>query len=251
MSPAEKPAERPAAGAAPAMPPLDQAFIESNQLIERYLEGKLPYKGGRDLEAWCRAHPEYLQKLRLGERAVASLKLLEASGNPADLTEPRTPWWSKPHALIAACLVAVAALVGCLLLSGKITLLSGRLEDAAVKLRQGTLAPPGSVQALRIAPDRTAEAGAARLTVNRNVPQLIDLSIDMSFSTEKRFRITVDKRDQARVLVLGDLVKDSNGNLRVTFNTSALSAGPYDVRIQALPLLGEPIDAGWMVLDVH
>ena len=250
MSPAEKPAER-AAAATAAPPPLDQAFIENNQLIDRYLEGKLPYKGGRDLEAWCRAHPEYLQKLRMGERAIAALKLLEASGQAADLTEPRTPWWSKPQALIAAGVVALAALVGCVLLSGKVTLLAGRLEDASVKLRQGTLAPPGSVQNLRIAPDRSPTAGAARLSVNRNVPQLIDLSIDMSYSTEKRFRMTVDKRDQARVLVLGDLAKDSNGNLRVTFNTSALGAGPYDVRIQALPLLGEPVDAGWMVLDVH
>jgi hypothetical protein len=51
--------------------------------------------------------------------------------------------------------------------------------------------------------------------------------------------------------VLGDQAKDSNGNLRMTFNTSALAAGPYDIRIQALPLLGEPVDSGWMVLDVH
>ena len=34
-------------------------------------------------------------------------------------------------------------------------------------------------------------------------------------------------------------------------SSSALRAGPYDVRIQALPLLGAPTDAGWLILDVH
>ena len=103
------PTDRSAAGA----PPLDQAFIEAHHLLDRYLDGKLPYKGQRDLEAWCRLHPEYLQNAHLAERTVASLKLLEASGKPQDLAEPRTPWWQKPHALILTGLVAIAAVVGC------------------------------------------------------------------------------------------------------------------------------------------
>ena len=247
MTSAGKTGERPGT----PQPPLDQAFIESNQLLERYLDGKLPYKGGRDLEAWCRANPQYLQQLRFAERTVAALKLLDASGTPADLAEPVTPWWKKPQTLVGAGLIAIAALVGCLLLVGKVTLLTGRLEDAKVRLRQGPLAPPGSMQSLRIAPDRSAATGAAKLTVNRNPAQLIELSIDVSYAPEKRFRVTVDKRDQARALVLGDMTKDSNGNLRVTFNTSALGEGSYDVRIQALPLLGEPVDAGWMVLEAR
>src|SRR5450631_1533867 len=107
--------------------PLDLAFIEENKLIERYLDDKLPYKGQRDLENWCRANPQYLRDWRLSERTVASLKLLEASGLPQDLSEPRTPWWKKPHALILACVVAVAALAACAILMGKLTLVRGRL----------------------------------------------------------------------------------------------------------------------------
>jgi hypothetical protein len=65
-----------------AAPPqrFDAQFIEQHKLIDRYLENKLPYKGARDLENWCRAHPEYLSGLKLSARAQASLKLLEASG---------------------------------------------------------------------------------------------------------------------------------------------------------------------------
>ena len=64
----------------PPAPCVDRKFIEEHQLLERYLIGKLPLKGARDLENWCRANPQYLEELQLGVRAQGSLKLLEAAG---------------------------------------------------------------------------------------------------------------------------------------------------------------------------
>jgi hypothetical protein len=64
-----------------APPRFDRKFIEDHKLVERYLENKLPFKGARDLENWCRAHPEYLNELKLSERAQSSLKLLEAAAS--------------------------------------------------------------------------------------------------------------------------------------------------------------------------
>jgi hypothetical protein len=235
----------------PGTPPIDRAFVESNQLVERYLDGKLPYKGQRELENWCRANPDYLRERHLSERTVASLKLLEASGTPQDLSEPRTPWWKLPQVLAGACAVALAALIACGVLAGKLTLMSGRLEDARRVVGQGSLAPPTSMHSARIQPDRAAGIGSAKLKVDHNVPQLIDVAIDMSYSTEKRFRITIDKRDQARALVLGAMSKDSNGEMHISFNTTALGSGQYDVSIQALPLIGAPVDAGWLVIEVR
>jgi hypothetical protein len=235
----------------PGTPPIDRAFVESNQLVERYLDNKLPYKGQRDLENWCRANPDYLRDQRLSERTVASLKLLEASGLPQDLAEPRMPWWKMPQVLALACAVAIAALVGCAILAGKLTLVTGRLEDVHKQLGQGSLAPPTAIRNLRVQPDRAAGIGSATLRVDHSLAQLIDVAIDMAYSPEKRFRVTIDKRDQARALVLGALSKDSNGEMHIAFNSTALSAGQYDVSIQALPMLGAPTDAGWLVLDVH
>jgi hypothetical protein len=235
----------------PGTPPIDRAFVESNQLVERYLEGKLPYKGQRELENWCRANPDYLRELHLSERTVASLKLLEASGMPQDLSEPRTPWWKLPQVLAGACAVALAGLIGCAVLAGKLTLLAGRFEDVHSQLGRGSLAPPTAIRNLRVQPDRAAGIGSATLRVDHAAAQLIDVTIDMAYSPERRFRVTIDKRDQARALVLGGLSKDSNGEMHVAFNSTALSAGQYDVSIQALPLLGAPTDAGWLVLDVH
>ncbi len=56
------PEAKSAAKSAPLAPRFDKKFIEDHKLIERYLENKLPFKGARDLEKWCRAHPEYLNE---------------------------------------------------------------------------------------------------------------------------------------------------------------------------------------------
>jgi hypothetical protein len=63
----------------------------------------------------------------------------------------------------------------------------------------------------------------------------------------------VDKLDQGRALILNDLLKDSNGELRLTFNTTGLAAGIYTIRIESLPIhtSGSPTPEGWLILDVR
>src|SRR5471032_1081953 len=104
---------RPVSTAVPrdsASPRFDRKFIEDHNLLERYLQNKLPVKGARDLENWCRANPEYLDELKLSERAQSSLKLLEASGQPQDLAEPKPPWWKSIYLLIGLGVVAFLSL---------------------------------------------------------------------------------------------------------------------------------------------
>ena len=114
------PETKPAGKPQPVSPRFDKKFIEDHKLVERYLENKLPFKGARDLEQWCRAHPDYLNELKLSERAHASLKLLEASGRPQDLGEPKPPWWKSIYLLIGLAAFAFVCLIVCLVARGKI-----------------------------------------------------------------------------------------------------------------------------------
>jgi hypothetical protein len=229
----------------------DAQFIEEHRLIERYLENKLPYKGARDLENWCREHPEYLNNLKLSERAQASLKLLEASGRVQDLREPSPPWWKTPYTLIGLATVALLSLVAFWFLMGKYVLLRSELQDTRERMHQGSLVQPATERDLRIAPDRAPGLDRARIVVSRAAPQLIDVHIDMSYSKVMQFRMFVDKQDQGRALVLNNVLKDSNNELRLTINTTGLAAGLYTVRIEALPPRGIPIPEGWLILEVH
>lgn len=235
----------------PSTPPrFDAKFIEENKLIERYLEDKLPFKGARDLENWCRAHPEYLANLKLAERAQASLKLLEMSGQSQDLREPAPPWWRSPYVPIALAVVTVFCLAGFWALMGKYHLLRGELEEARTHVVQGSLVQPTTTTTQNVAPDRAPGIDHARISVSRSAPQLMDLHIDMSYSKLMQYRIFVDKLDQGRVMILDNVLKDSNNELRVTFNTTGVAAGTYTVRIEALQPRGSPVPTGWFILQV-
>jgi len=235
-----------------APPRFDRKFIEDHQLVERYLENKLPLKGARDLENWCRANPDYLNELKLSERAQTSLKLLEASGQLVDLQEPRPPWWKTIHVLIGLTVVAFLSLVAFWALLGKYVLLRGELADTRTLMNQGSLVQPATTREVRVSPDRAPGLDRARIVVTRAVPQLMDVHIDLGYTNKlMEFRLFVDKKDQGRALILDDLLKDSNGELRMTLNSTGLSAGIYNVRIEALQFQGSPIPIGWLILDVR
>jgi hypothetical protein len=235
-----------------APPRFDRKFIEDHRLIERYLENKLPFKGARDLENWCRANPDYLNELKLSERAQTSLKLLEFSGQPLDLREPEPPWWKSLYVLIGLGVVAALSLIAFWALLGKYVLLRGELDDTRNSMNQGSLVQPATMRELRVSPDRVAGIDRARIVVTRAAPQLMDVHIDLGYTDKLvQFRLFVDKKDQGRALVLNNLLKDSNGELRVTLNSTGLAAGIYNVRIEALPFRGNPSPIGWLILDVR
>lgn len=229
----------------------DEKFIEEHRLIERYLDHKLPVKGARDLENWCRANPAYLNNLRLSERAQASLMLLEACGRPVDLSEPPVPWWKSPYVPVGLGVLALISLVAFWALFGKFVLLRMELSDTRTRLDQGSLVQPAIQSNLLVSPDRAPGIDRARVSVNRSAPQLVDLHIDMGYSKLMQFRMVVDKKDQGRALILNNLLKDSNGELRLTINTTGIAGGIYNVRIEALPFRGGPIPEGWLILEVH
>jgi hypothetical protein len=245
-----KPAPAPKA-APPVSPRFDRKFIEDHKLVERYLENKLPFKGARDLEQWCRTHPDYLDELKLSERAHASLKLLEASGRPQDLGEPKPPWWKSIYVLIGLAALAFVCMVGFWSLAGKYALLQGKLEDTKHTISQGPLVQPTTEKAIFITPDHSPGIDQARIKLSRTTPLLMDVHIDLAYTQKLlQFRMFVDKKDQGRALVLNNLLKDSNNELRLTLNSTGLSAGIYTVRIEALPPRGVPIAVGWLLLEV-
>src|ERR1019366_9020034 len=111
-----------------APPRFDRQFIDDHKLVERYLDNKLPFKGARQLEDWCRAHPEFLNELKLAERAQTSLKLLETSGQSVDLRESPPPWWKTIYMPIGLGVVAFLSLIAFWAVLGKYVLLRGELD---------------------------------------------------------------------------------------------------------------------------
>jgi len=78
--------------------------------------------------------------------------------------------------------------------------------------------------------------------------QMADLKIDVSWSQFTVFQVTVDRVDQGRVGVLHNMQRDSNGNLHLELNSTALGPGAYQLTIEGLTWRGEAVPQAWATI---
>jgi hypothetical protein len=229
---------------------MDREFILRNQIAERYLAGRLPVRGTHDFERYCRQHPEFIQELGLAERVHAALRLLEAGGiAPPWEAKPRA-WWEQLPVLIAVAVLAVACGITALVVGSK---LSGRDQSiASLKQRivEQPLEPATSTRSTRLVPSRTAPSSHPAVVIGGGNAQIADLRIDMSWSKFTAFRVTIDRQDQGRVAVIGYMLRDSNGDLRLSFNSTALGPGNYQIAIEGMTLHSEAIAQAWVTIAI-
>jgi hypothetical protein len=245
-----QPAAAPTAAAAvPA--PMDRDFIARNQVIERYLSGRLPLKGATDFERFCHQHPELLDEIGLTDRVHAGVRLLEASGKPEPWQEAARPLWHRPQlipGLAAAVLVLGAALA---IVAGASSAKGHRITALQKQAFERALDPATSTREIRLLPSRSGASNTPAITIGGGSTQLADFKIDESRSPYHSFRVTIDRIDQGRVGVITNLAKDSNGHLRIALNSSALGPGNYQLTIEGLNWHGDPEPDSWITIGVQ
>ncbi|HSY07297.1 MAG TPA: hypothetical protein VK820_02020 [Steroidobacteraceae bacterium] len=254
------PAAEPAATASPAgmpgvaaaaTPRMDRDFIARNQVVERYLSGHLPIKGATDFERFCREEPEQLDAIGLPERVNMALRLLEASGKPEPWQPAPKKFWEMPQLVIglgaAVLLLAVTlAVVG-----------SGSADKSRTVTRlksliaEQPLEPASTTRTIRLMPSRTGSSNTPAITIGGGAAQLADLHIDMSHSPYRAFRVTIDRVDQGRVAILHNVMKDSNGQLHLAINSSALGPGIYEFTLDGLTWRGDPEPDAWIAIAIQ
>jgi len=256
--PAAAPAATPAPPAAaanvvPPAPVMDRDFIARNQVVERYLSGRLPLKAATEFERYCHDHPEMLDQLGLPERVNAGLRLLEAAGKPEPWQEAPRPAWQKPAVTLA---LAVAVVVLGIALAGVAASNSSKSHRMAELQKQNSeraLDPATSTREIRLLPSRSGASNSPAITIGGGAggAQLADLKIDESRSPYHTFRITIDRIDQGRVAVISGLDKDSNGHLRIALNSSALGPGNYQLTLEGLDWRGQPQPDSWVTIGIQ
>lgn len=250
--PADPNTAAPATGvAAGATPLMDRDFIARNQVVERYLSGKLPIKGATDFERFCREQPELLDEIGLPERVNAGLRLLEASGKPEPWREvPKKPW-EKPQIMLGLSALALLLAVTLTILASSSADKSRSITKLKALVAEQPLEPAASTRAIRLLPSRTGSSNIPAITIGGGAAQLTDLMIDMTHSPYRAFRVTIDRIDQGRVAVLHNIMKDSNGNVHLALNSSALGPGIYQFTIEGLTWQGEPEPDAWVTLGIQ
>jgi hypothetical protein len=237
--------------AAVATPVMDRDFIARNQIVERYISGRLPIKGATEFERFCAEHPEMLDELGLPERVNAGLRLLEAAGKPEPWQEEPKKLWEKPQVVWG-----LAAAVGTLVIalgivwsssSGK----TSQINSLKRRVTEQPLEAATSTRTIRLEPSYKGASNTPAVVIgSAGETQLADLKFDLSRSQYRGFRMTIDRIDQGRVAILNNLLKDSNGHVRLSLNSSALGPGNYQFTIEGLTWKGDPVPEAWITIGV-
>ena len=225
---------------------MDAAFIERNQIVERYLAGKLPPKGVIDFERYCREHPELVESLGLSDRIHAALKLLDSSGKPE-------PWHQKPRrfyeravSFFAVAAIAIGGFVTASVMSSRTAEAERQVAVLEKQVGERPLLPTSSTRTVAVEPSRTGPSQRPALTMENSAGELVDLRINVAWSRYTSYRVTLDRTDQGRVAVIGALQRDSNGQLRIALNSSALGPGAYQMLIEGLDWRGNAEPQAWV-----
>jgi hypothetical protein len=229
---------------------MDRDFIARNQVVDRYFSGKLPIKAATDFERYCRENPELLDELGLPDRVNAGLRLLEASGKPEPWQEASKPIWQKPAAMLGtagfALLLALTLAIVVVGSSAK----GRRILELQRQVADRTLDAATSTRIIRLLPNRSGATNTPAIVIGGGAAQLVDFRIDETRSPYKDFRVTIDRTDQGRVMVIDNLTKDSNGHLRVAVNSSAFGPGNYLLTIEGLTMRLEPQPDSWVTIGI-
>jgi hypothetical protein len=229
---------------------MDREFIARNQIVERYLSGRLPLKGAADFERFCREHPEILDELGLPERVNKALRLLESSGKPEPWDDSARELWRKPQAVLGLAALSFVLLVTLGIVGVQSSSKTDRLEALEQHSIEQPLEPATSTRTIRLLPGRQRTSTTPAVVIGGDTTQLADLRIDMSFSKANSYRILIDRVDQGRVAVLHNLLKDSNGHVRFALNSSALGPGNYQFTIEGLNWRGQGEPEAWITIGI-
>jgi len=227
---------------------MDLKLIEEKQVVERYLRGRLTPPEARFFEQVVRQSPDIVERIGLPQTLQRMMRLLDDTGTEWREQPPR--FWHRPWvpAGLAAALV-LASVLALAFFSAKRSAVAG-YEHMKSVAASGLLNAPTSTRVLRLRPGRPEERVPTYAIGERVAPTLAELRIDLGYARATLFKVTIKRDDGTYYARLDNQLKDSNGDLRLAFNTGAFAVGLYDVELESVNLRGDGELAGRLRLRV-
>jgi hypothetical protein len=227
---------------------MDREFIIKNQIVERYLAGRLPPKGVTDFERLIRSRPQLIDELGLADKVNAGLRLLDAAGIAEPWSEQPKKFWEKPGVALGAIALAAAALIGCGVLAMQVSSRGNQIEALRKENSERAIAPSTGTRTIVVLAARNGPPEKSMFTLNHG--EFAEMKTDLSWSRFDKFRVSIDRVDQARVGVIDGVQRDSNGHLRVSLNAGAFGPGDYLVSIDGMNMRRETVPVAWYRFSV-
>jgi hypothetical protein len=227
---------------------MDRDFIIKNQIVEKYLAGRLPPKGVTDFEKLIRSRPQLIEELGLADRVNAGLRLLDAAGVAEPWAEQPKKIWEKPAFTFAAAGVAVVALIACAVLAVQMS----NKDQLVAKLKkeniERAIEPSTRKRTILVTPVRNGPAAKSAMTISAG--DMAELKVDLGWTRYTTFKVSIDRVDQGRVAVVDGITKDSNGHVRMSLNAGAFGPGDYMVELAGLNMRRESLPVAWYRFSV-
>ena len=229
---------------------MDREFIIKNQIVERYLAGRLPPKGVTDFERLIRSRPQLIEELGLPDKVNAGLRLLDAAGIAEPWAEKPKKFWEKPAFTLGAAGLAVAALIGCLVLAMQVSsrdatiakLKAGKSSNVRSRRRRASAPSSWAPRATARRRRRRCPISSRRIRRDEGRPVLVALQRVPGIDRSRRTRVA------SRCSTAS--TKDSNGHLRMSLNAGAFGPGDYMVTIEGLNMRRESVPVAWFRFSV-
>lgn len=227
---------------------MDREFIIKNQVVERYLAGRLPPKGVTDFEKLIRSRPQLIEELGLADRVNAGLRLLDAAGIAEPWAEKKKKFWEAPVFTFSMAALAIAALIGCAALAMQVSSRDAAIAKLKVENHERSVAPSTRKRTILVQTARNGPPAQASLGINAG--EFAVLKADLSWTRYSTFLVSIERIDQGRIADIDGITKDSNGHVRISLNAGAFGPGDYLVTLEGLNMRRESLPVAWFRFSV-
>lgn len=254
---------------------MDSQYIKNENLAERYLSGDLTVREARAFEKYCREHPQLLEELpipvRLKARLArepleatetgmfpaipssttrAAIELHEDAGDDHGDKDSHLPRGvSRMSVLLGAGLLIAATALA--IYAWQTQSQKNQIKTLSTQAKSLQVRAPGSVQTYRLRPGNALPTTPSLQLGWPDPPQLLDLRIDVSDSKFNTFQVTIDKKNEARIVQIRRMARDSNKELRLSLNSSAFGPGEYQIKLEGYNWRGDLSEDGWLTLGLE
>lgn len=257
---------------------MDQQYIQEKRIVERYLSGDLTVREAREFEKFCLANPDVLQEMPIPVRlkarlsrgpradsetgmfptipssaAIAATEGFDEDEDEDDAPRLRRHGGATSKGLMYALFAGIVALAGVTVIYGmRARDLAGELQQLRQSMQKTQLLAPSSVQTYKVLVENAPVPPTKSIHVGWPDPaQLLELHFDTSQHKYAQYQVTIQKRDDARLLVLRRVARDSNKDLRIALNSTAFGPGVYLFRIDGYTWRGQLEPVGTVSVDLE
>ena len=217
---------------------MDVKVIRDKQLLERWIAGKLTPPEARYFEDLVRKQPGLAEELGLPEVLRKMMRLLDDTG--MEWQEKAPHFWHNPAVPAALALVAAVAVGVALFFGLGKQHLGTQYDEFRTEALQGLLNEPIATKTTNVHLTKPGEPGLMTYDIGtRKAPTFAELRPDVRLMSGHLYSAKIQREDGTFWGRFDNLLRDSNGELRIALNSGGFAAGTYTLEVRQINLRGD------------